>query len=60
MMLKGWIMRRKRAIITVELVNESIEETDKKIAQELLDWFREDAVFIPWIKDVKNIIVKDA
>jgi hypothetical protein len=53
-------MRRKRAIITVELVDESIEEADKKIARELLDWFREDAVFIPWIKDVKEITVKDA
>jgi hypothetical protein len=52
-------MRRKRAIITVELVDESIEEKDEKIEQELLDWFRENATFIPWVKDVKEITVKD-
>jgi len=52
-------MKRKRAIITVELVDESIEETDEKIEQELLDWFREDAISIPWVKDVKDITVKD-
>ena len=48
-------MKRKRAIITVELVDESIEETDEKIERELLDWFREDAISIPWVKDVKDI-----
>jgi hypothetical protein len=52
-------MKRKRAIITVELVDESIEETDKKIELELLDWFREDAISIPWVKDVKDVTVKD-
>ena len=52
-------MRRKRAIITVELIDESIGETDEKIVQELLDWFQEDAISIPWVKDVKEITVKD-
>ena len=52
-------MKRKRAIITVELVDESIEEADEKIERELLDWFREDAISIPWVKDVKGITVKD-
>jgi hypothetical protein len=52
-------MKRKRAIITVELVDESIEEADEKIERELLDWFREDAISIPWVKDVKDITVKD-
>ena len=52
-------MRRKRAIITVELVDESSEEKDEKIEQELLDWFQENATFIPWVKDVKEITVKD-
>ena len=48
-------MKRKRAIITVELVDESIEEAEEKIERELLDWFREDAISIPWVKDVKDI-----
>jgi hypothetical protein len=52
-------MKRKRAIITIELVDESIEEADEEIERELLDWFREDAISIPWVKDVKDITVKD-
>ena len=52
-------MKRKRAIITVELVDESIGEADEKIERELLEWFREDAISIPWVKDVKDITVKD-
>jgi len=51
-------MKRKTAIITVELVDESMEETNNKIKQELLDWFR-DVASIPWVKDVKDITVKD-
>jgi hypothetical protein len=52
-------MKRKNVIITIELVDESIMETDEKIKQELLDWFREDATSIPWVKDVRDITVKD-
>jgi len=52
-------MKRKKAVITVELVDESIEEADEKIARELLDWFREDVISIPWVKNVKDITVKD-
>jgi hypothetical protein len=52
-------MKRKNVIITIELVDESINETDEKIKQELLDWFREDATSIPWVKDVRDITVKD-
>jgi hypothetical protein len=52
-------MKRKRAIITVSLVDESAEEKASKIVQELLDWFREDAVLIPWVKNVKGVTVKD-
>ena len=52
-------MKRKRALITVELIDESIMENDEKIAQELLDWFREDIVSIPWVKKVENIAVRD-
>jgi len=51
-------MKRKTAIISVELVDESIEETNDKIKQELLDWFQ-DSTYIPWVKSVKNITVKD-
>ena len=51
-------MKRKKAIITVELVDESAEESDRGIEHELLEWFREDST-IPWVRDVKTVTVKD-
>jgi hypothetical protein len=51
-------MKRKKAIITIELVDESILEADKEIERELLEWFREDA-HVPWLRDVKNIAITD-
>ena len=47
------------AIILFELVDESMEERNEKIVQELRNWFREDAVSIPWAKEITNIIVKE-
>jgi len=52
-------MKRKMAIIRVELVDECEEERNEKIAQELLNWFREEVVFVPWVKNVKNITVEN-
>jgi len=52
-------MKRKKAFITVELLDQSITENDEKIARELLEWFREDAISMPWVKEVKDITVKD-
>jgi len=51
-------MKKKKAVITVELIDESLEEADEKITQELLKWFRE-VISIPWVKEVKDITVKD-
>ncbi len=53
-------MKRKKAIVTVKLVDESIMESNAAIAKELMDWFQEDAVSIPWVKEVETVIVKDA
>jgi hypothetical protein len=52
-------MKRKMAIIKAKLVDESITERNEKIVQELLNWFREYAISIPRVKDVKSITVKD-
>lgn len=52
-------MGRKRALITVSLIDESVDETNAKIARELLEWFREDAIAVPWIKNVEGIIVRE-
>ena len=43
-------MKKKTALITVELVDESLMENDETIIRELFEWFREDAVSIPWAK----------
>ena len=52
-------MKRKIAIIKVELVDECVEKRNEKIAQEMLNWFREETVFIPWVKSVRNITIEN-
>jgi hypothetical protein len=52
-------MKKKMAIILLELVDESMEERNEKIVQELRNWFREDAVSIPWAKEIRGITVKE-
>jgi len=52
-------MKKKMAIVMFELVDESMEERNEKIVQEMRNWFREDAVSIPWIKEIRDIIVKE-
>jgi hypothetical protein len=52
-------MKRKKAVIVVELIDESVNEADEKIVRELLNWLLEDAVFVPWVKEVKSVTVKD-
>jgi hypothetical protein len=49
---------RKKAVVTFELVDESVEETDKRIEEELRNWLQEDVVTIPWVRDVKDVSVK--
>jgi hypothetical protein len=48
----------KRAIITFELVDESAEKPNSAIAEELLKWFRDEAVPAPWVKDVKKVDIQ--
>jgi hypothetical protein len=52
-------MEKRKAIITVELVDESFLEADETITGELLEWFSEDGNVIPWIKNVKQITLKE-
>jgi hypothetical protein len=52
-------MKKKMAIILFELVDESMEERNEKIVQELRNWFCEDAVSIPWVKEVRGVTVKE-
>ena len=52
-------MKKKMAIILFELVDESMEERNEKIVQELRKWFCEDAISIPWAKEIRDITVKE-
>ncbi len=52
-------MNKKMAIVMFELVDESMEERNEKIVQELRNWFREDVVSIPWVKEIRDITVKE-
>lgn len=56
---EGDNLKRKNAVITVELVDESAEESGNKTAEELLNWFKDDANFVPWVKTVKAVSVKE-
>ena len=49
----------KKAVITVELVDESQETSNSTIRAELFKWLTEEMP-APWIKEVKMIVVKDA
>jgi hypothetical protein len=49
----------KTAIINVELVDESVEKSNDAIAEELLKWFRDEAVPAPWVKEIRNVAVRD-
>ena len=49
----------KTAIITVELVDESLEKSNDAIAEELFKWFRDEAVPAPWVKEIKTVVVQD-
>ena len=48
----------KMAVITVELVDESVENSNGAIAEELLEWFKEEAVPAPWVKEIKTVAVR--
>jgi hypothetical protein len=50
----------KIAIITVELVDESVENSNDAIAEEMLKWFRDEAVPAPWVKEIKKVEVQEA
>lgn len=52
-------MGRKKAVITVELVQESERKENEKIVQELLEWFSGETVVIPWVGKIKNIVIEE-
>jgi hypothetical protein len=52
-------MAKKKAVITFELVNESLANSNEAIAEDLLKWFQNEAVPAPWVKDVKTVVIQE-
>jgi hypothetical protein len=40
----------KKAVITVELVDASVTSSNSAIAEEMLQWFKDQALPAPWVK----------
>ena len=49
----------KKAVIIVELVDESQETPNNTIREELFKWLTEE-MLPPWVKTVKTIVVEDS
>lgn len=52
-------MKRKTAIMVVELVDEANEEKDDFVEKQLIEWFQEDTITMPWVKELKSITIKE-
>jgi hypothetical protein len=55
----GRNVKRKTAIMVVELVDEANEEKDDFVEKQLIEWFQEDAIAMPWVKELKSITIKE-
>ena len=49
----------KKAVITFELVDESKREKNEKIADEILRWFREEVIFVPWTRNIIEVKIEE-
>ena len=52
-------MTKKKAVITFELVSDSLANSNEAIAEDLLKWFRDEAVPAPWVKDIRKVVVQE-
>jgi len=50
----------KKAVITVELVDASVTSSNSAIAEEMLQWFKDQALPAPWVKEVETVKVQNA
>ena len=50
----------KKAVIVVSLVEESAEKLNEEIEKEILEELSKHPPAIPWLKEVKEVRVKDA
>jgi len=50
-------MKTKKAIIVINLVEESVEEKNEEIEKEILEELTEDLPLIPWLANVEKVTV---
>jgi len=51
------IVKTKKAIIVINLVEESIETANEEIEKEILQELTDDMPIIPWLANVEKVIV---
>ena len=49
----------KKALIMAELLEECDGISNDEVAKEILRWFREDALAVPWVKKFSCVEVRD-
>ena len=49
----------KKALIIAELLEESDGISNGEVAEEMLRWFREEALAAPWVKKFSCVEVRD-
>ncbi len=49
----------KKALIIAELLEESDGISNGEVAEEMLRWFREEALAAPWVKKISCVEVRD-
>ncbi len=52
-------MKRKKAVMIAELVEERAGDRNDNIAKDLMNWLREDAVSVPRFKNVEGVTIKE-
>ena len=56
-MLRLIVMKSKKAVIVINLVEESVEKTNEEIEKEILQELIDDLPIIPWLESVEKVTV---
>ena len=57
MLFGGGVVKKKKVLLTVELIDESVMVSNSTIAEEIVAWLVAEVVPAPWVKEVKGVIV---
>ncbi len=52
-------MKTRKAIIVINLIEESLEKSDKEIEKEILEELKNDVLFAPWVESIEKVTVID-